>query len=88
MEVLKHVEYTTCGVCSKKIEYDILRDGTIHNLTFLGGCPGNLKAIGILVEGMDAKKVAALLQGNTCGYKDTSCADQLSKSILGAIANE
>ena len=37
---------------------------------------------------MDAKKVAALLQGNTCGYKDTSCADQLSKSILGGIANE
>lgn len=85
MEELKHVEYITCGVCSKKIDYDLSKDGKIYNLNFTGGCPGNLKAISKLVNGMDAKEVANLLLGNTCGYKETSCTDQLSKSILEAL---
>lgn len=87
MAELKHIEYMTQGVCSKKIEYDLSSDGRIYNLTFLGGCPGNLKAIAKLVNGMDANKVASLLLGNTCGYKDTSCADQLAKAIIGASQN-
>ena len=85
MNDLKHIEYTPSGVCSRKIEYDLSNDGKIYNLTFTGGCPGNLKAISKLVNGMDAKEVANLLLGNTCGYKQTSCTDQLSKSILEAL---
>ncbi len=73
--------YKTEGTCSKQITFDIDENGKIHNVSFLGGCNGNLKAIGLLVEGQDAKHVAELLKGNTCGMRSTSCADQLSKAI-------
>ena len=74
-------EYKTQGTCSVKINFDIDDEGKVHNVSFERGCPGNLKAISKLVEGMDAKKVIELLEGNTCGYKTTSCADQLAKAL-------
>ena len=73
-------EYTPQGVCSRKINFDII-DGKLHNVRFTGGCPGNLIAISKLVEGKDAKEVASLLEGNQCGMRGTSCADQLAKAI-------
>lgn len=73
--------YNTQGTCAKRINFDII-DGKLHNVSFVGGCPGNLKAISLLVEGMDADKVANLFAGNDCGGRGTSCADQLSKAIL------
>ena len=79
---MKHIEYNTQDVCSKKIIFDIDDEGKIRNLSFVGGCNGNLKAIGKLCEGKDAKEIAKLLAGNTCGWKSTSCADQLSKAIM------
>ena len=79
--------YRPMGVCSQMLTFSI-DDGKLHNLTFYGGCDGNLKAIGILTNGMDAAKVADMLRGNTCGYKSTSCADQLSKAIDAALAQE
>ena len=83
---MKH-QFTPSGVCSQKIEFE-LDGGKLKNVTFLGGCSGNLKAIGKLVEGMEADWVAAILSGNTCGYKDTSCADQLSRAIVKAQREE
>jgi uncharacterized protein (TIGR03905 family) len=74
------------GVCSTLIEFDIDNDGKIHNLRFTGGCNGNLKAIGKLVEGKDAKEVAMILRGNDCSGRGTSCADQLAIAIEQAIA--
>ena len=74
-------DFITSGTCSKKISFEIDDNGLLHNVTFVGGCPGNLKAIGKLVEGMEASKVADILSGNTCGYKTTSCGDQLAKAI-------
>lgn len=79
-------QYRTQGTCSSAVEFDI-EDGKLSNVVFTGGCNGNLKAIGKLVEGMDADQVIALLQGNTCGRSDTSCADQLTKAILEAKEN-
>ena len=73
-------EYAPQGVCSRKINFDII-DGKLHNVRFTGGCPGNLAAISKLVEGMDALQVANLLEGNQCGMRGTSCGDQLSKAI-------
>ena len=73
-------EYSPQGVCSRKINFDII-DGKLHNVRFTGGCPGNLIAISKLVEGKDAKEVATLLEGNQCGMRGTSCADQLAKAI-------
>ena len=73
-------EYAPQGVCSRKINFDII-DGKLHNVHFIGGCPGNLIAISKLVEGKDALEIAALLEGNQCGMRGTSCADQLAKAI-------
>ena len=73
-------EYAPQGVCSRKINFDII-DGKLHNVRFTGGCPGNLIAISKLVEGKDAKEVATLLEGNQCGMRGTSCAAQLAKAI-------
>lgn len=78
---MKHVNYKTNFVCAREISYDIDDDNTIHNLSFVGGCNGNLKAISKLLEGKKADEVASILEGNTCGYKNTSCADQLAKSL-------
>ncbi len=77
---MEHVTYTPSGVCSKQIDFDI-EDGKIRNLVYIGGCNGNLKAIGKLVEGKDAGEVADILRGNICGMRGTSCADQLAKAI-------
>ena len=77
--------YKTKGTCSSQIAFDI-EEGIVKNVVFTGGCNGNLKAIGKLVEGMDADQVIALLQGNTCGRNATSCADQLTQAIEAARA--
>jgi len=79
------MEYRTRGVCSTRIYFDIDQDRRVHNVRFDGGCDGNLKAVGILVEGMRAEEVIAKLGGNTCGGKSTSCADQLSKALKLAM---
>ncbi|MCR4814543.1 MAG: TIGR03905 family TSCPD domain-containing protein [Lachnospiraceae bacterium] len=78
---MKHVTYYPKGVCSMQIDYDLDEAGKIYNLKYRGGCNGNLKAIGKLLEGRDAKEAADILRGNDCGGRGTSCADQLAKSI-------
>ena len=83
---MKHYTYKTQGVCSRQIDYDLDDDGRIHDLKFIGGCDGNLKAIGRLLEGSDARQAADTLRGNLCGKRGTSCADQLAKSIDEAFA--
>ncbi len=75
--------YKTKGTCSSQISFEI-EDGKVKNVQFAGGCNGNLKAIAKLVEGMDAQKVISLLAGNTCGFKNTSCADQLAEALKQA----
>lgn len=78
-------EYKTKGTCSQKIFFDI-EDGVVKNVQFLGGCNGNLKGIGSLVEGMKAEDVIARLEGTKCGMKSTSCPDQLAKALKEALA--
>ena len=72
-------------VCSKRIDFSLDAEGRLHEVKFLGGCPGNLLAIGKLVEGKDAKEIADILRGNDCGGRGTSCADQLSIAIDEAL---
>jgi len=81
---MAHFTYTPEGVCSKLIDFDII-DGKLHNICFLGGCNGNLKAISKLLEGADARWATNTLRGNTCGNKTTSCADQLARAIEQAL---
>ena len=78
---MKNYSYQTAGVCSKQINFSVDDEGKLHNVEFLGGCPGNLLAIGKLVEGKDAKEIADILRGNDCRGRGTSCADQLSMAI-------
>lgn len=82
---MKHIEFVPQGVCTRLISFDLSDDGRIHNLGFLGGCSGNLRAISKLVEGSEASKVAEILQGNKCGPRPTSCADQLSMALIQAL---
>ena len=82
---MEHYTYFPRGVCSRQIDYD-LEDGKIYNLKFVGGCNGNLKAIGRLLEGADAKNAADILRGNDCGGRGTSCADQLARSLDEALS--
>lgn len=78
-------DYQTTGTCARKISFEIDENGKLHNVSFLGGCNGNLKAIGILVEGKDAREIAESLSGNKCGPRQTSCADQLARAIKEAL---
>lgn len=80
-------QYETRNVCSSRISFELEND-RLSNVRFQGGCNGNLKAIGILTEGMEAEKVVSLLKGNTCGLKSTSCADQLAIAIEKARLRE
>ncbi len=81
---MQHYTYRTHRICSSQIDYD-LEDGVIHNLKFAGGCPGNLKAIGMLVEGRKAEEVIPLLENVDCGGKGTSCPAQFAASLKEAI---
>lgn len=67
---MKHVKYSTTGTCAQLIEFDLDDKNKIHNVTFFGGCNGNLKAIGKLVEGKDANEVSTILKGNLFEIKE------------------
>lgn len=72
--------YKTNGTCSSKINFDIT-EGVVTNVTFIGGCNGNLKGISSLVDGMKIEDVIAKLEGIRCGFKHTSCPDQLATAL-------
>ncbi len=75
--------YRTKGVCSSKIRFQLDGD-VVSGIEFTGGCNGNLKAISKLCEGMTVSEIEDKLKGNTCGYKPTSCADQLAIAVREA----
>lgn len=75
--------YKTKGVCSTQINFDINND-IITNVSFSGGCNGNLKAISKLVDGKSVDEIESILLGNTCGHRNTSCADQFAKAVREA----
>ncbi len=76
-----NITYAPIGVCSKQINIDIDDNGIVQNVEFIGGCNGNLKGIGALVKGMAVEDVIEKLENIKCGYKSTSCPDQLAKAL-------
>ena len=76
--------YKTSGTCSRYIEFEV-EAGIVHNVAFTGGCNGNLKAIGKLVEGMKVEDVIERVQGVDCGGRGTSCGDQLARALTAAM---
>lgn len=79
--------YKTSGTCSREINFEI-EDGKVFNVEFIGGCNGNLKGISSLVEGADVNAVVEKLKGIRCGFKSTSCPDQLAAALEKSIRNE
>ncbi|GMO31369.1 MAG: TIGR03905 family TSCPD domain-containing protein [Termitinemataceae bacterium] len=77
-------EFKTSGTCATRIFFDF-DNGKVHNIQFENGCNGNLKAIGKLVEGMEANAVIEKLSGIQCGSKPTSCGDQLARAVKKAL---
>ncbi len=77
--------YKTSGVCSREINFEIV-DGKLYNVSYVGGCNGNLKGIGKLVEGLSVTDVIAKLEGIQCGGRPTSCPDQLSRALKQYIS--
>lgn len=75
--------YKTTGTCSTAIHFDINGD-VITNVSFDGGCNGNLKAVSKLVDGMTVEQIEGKLKGNICGFRKTSCADQLALAVRKA----
>jgi uncharacterized protein (TIGR03905 family) len=79
-------QYRTKGVCSRNISFDIV-DGKITGVHFDGGCSGNTKGIAALVEGMPVEDAIRRMEGIQCGFKGTSCPDQLAKAIRQALSD-
>ena len=76
--------YSPTGVCSSRIDLE-LENGVIRSVAFTGGCNGNLQAIPRLVEGMTVEEVEQRIKGIQCGFKSTSCGDQLAKACREAL---
>ena len=77
--------YYTQGTCSSQIDFEVNEQGVIEDVQFYGGCHGNLQGISILLRGMKATDAIAKLQGIRCGYKNTSCPDQLATALREAL---
>ncbi len=76
----KHITYTTSGTCSREINL-VLDGDTVEKVEFVGGCSGNTQGIAKLVRGMKIDDVIARLEGIRCGFKPTSCPDQLARAL-------
>ena len=76
--------YRTRGTCSSQIQFTI-EDGVLHDVRYTGGCSGNTQGVSKLTEGMNAEEVIARLKGIRCGFKQTSCPDQLACAVEEAL---
>ncbi|MCD7886523.1 MAG: TIGR03905 family TSCPD domain-containing protein [Clostridiales bacterium] len=81
---MKTIHYTPVGTCSRAIEVDV-EDGVVKCLRVVGGCNGNLKGISALVVGMKVEDVIARLDGIKCGFKQTSCPDQIAQALKQSL---
>lgn len=72
--------YKTQGVCSREISFDVV-DNKLKNVSFVGGCSGNTQGLSRLVEGMDIDDVISRTEGINCGFRPTSCPDQLARAL-------
>lgn len=85
---MKKISYNPSGVCSKQMNIEIDDDGIIRKVQIIGGCAGNTQGVSRLVEGMNAKEAAERIRGIKCGFKPTSCPNELAKAILECIEGE
>ena len=81
----KHVEYKTSGTCSRMITVEV-EDGIVTDCIIIGGCHGNTQGVASLVKGMRAEEAISRLKGIKCGFKSTSCPDQLARALQEALS--
>ena len=79
---MKNYAFTPKGACPRKINFSVDENNCLHDVVYTGGCNGNLKAIGKLIEGMNVSEYIKTLSGNTCGVRSTSCTDQLAQALI------
>lgn len=77
---MEHISYNTVGVCSRRIDIDV-ENGIVKKVTFNGGCSGNTQGVAALVAGMSIDEAINRLSGIRCGFKSTSCPDQLATAL-------
>ena len=74
------MRYKTTGTCSSAIDFEV-ENGIVKEVKFIGGCSGNTQGVAALVKGMPVDEVISRLEGIKCGFKSTSCPDQLAKAL-------
>ena len=77
----KNIEYKTQGTCSRMINVEV-EDGIITDCSFVGGCAGNTQGVASLVKGMKVEEAIEKMKGIKCGFKGTSCPDQLARALI------
>lgn len=82
------ITHKNVGTCSREVSFDIDENGIVSNVEFIGGCNGNLKGIAALCEGQRADEVIKRLSGIRCGFKNTSCPDQLSHALREVVGSK
>ena len=85
---MRQFSYSPKGVCSMQIRFELDEQDTVHNVQFLGGCPGNTVGVAMLAEGQNARELITKLQGINCRGRGTSCPDQLAKALTQALENK
>lgn len=81
------IERNNRGVCSRSVSFELDENHRVTGVSFVGGCNGNLKGVAALCEGMLAEDIIARCKGITCGFKSTSCPDQLAQALEEALQN-
>ena len=76
--------YKTKGVCSREINFEV-EDNKVKNVQFVGGCSGNTQGVARLIDGMDIDEAISRIEGIQCGFRPTSCPDQLTQALKTAI---
>lgn len=85
---MRQFNYAPKGVCSMQIRFELDDQDVVHNVQFLGGCPGNTVGVATLAEGQNAHELIAKLQGINCRGRGTSCPDQLAKALTQALSQK
>ena len=84
---MRQYSYTPKGVCSMQIRFELDEQDNVHNVQFIGGCPGNTVGVATLAEGQNARELIAKLKGIDCRGRGTSCPDQFAKALMQALEN-
>lgn len=87
VDKIMKIERNNKGVCSRSVAFDIDENHKVTNVSFVGGCHGNLQGVSALCEGMTAEEIISRCKGIRCGFKSTSCPDQLAQALEEALQN-